>query len=245
LFRDLYSALAVKKLDTPVHKAHPLFKSFGLILIFVISVTADQLILIITLVIVLLEMKIGHVLYRIKKLVRSMFLPIMLISIMTYLFYGLMRTIEIIIRINIIAFSTMLFIATTAPFELSQMLEKYGFPSKFSIITELSLKMIPMVLKDAEDAYVALYLRGEIGASRFSFKGIIKILAILIAIALRRSNYLIEALMAKYYGAVKKRTILYDFRVNTYSVVQLIAKFCLLVLLISSNTIVAQLHIPL
>lgn len=125
-------------------------------------------------------------------LLKGIFPLLIMTFILTLLFGGPSRSIVIVLRIMLGALIFSIFVITTNPSDLSKLLEKFYIPHKFAIIPSLSLSLIPQTLKDIEDTYNTLYLRGEIQGSFFSW--LPKLLAISISSAIYRSNFIADSL---------------------------------------------------
>jgi energy-coupling factor transporter transmembrane protein EcfT len=75
-------------------------------------------------------------------------------------------------------------------------------PIKWAILPSLMLTMVPRIAKDAEETFETLTLRGEIHG--FFIKWLPKILAIIIASTLYRSEFLAQSLYYRGLGMHKR-----------------------------------------
>jgi len=232
MLRDIYYAFAIRKISSPVHNAHPLTKFLGLIIVIIASSLASLSFLLLLLLLTIGEVLIAKSTSRLCRITRALTIPTLIIGFFSYIVYGLIRTIEIVLRLFIVAFSVTLFMSTTSPTELAQAFEKIGLPTSLAIIPELALRLIPFMAIDAQDSINSLILRNEVKISKPLPKGLVKVLAAIILSAIKRAEILAEALMAKYLGYSKRRTIIYSFRITPYDAVQFIIKLSLLIVII-------------
>ena len=226
---ELYRAFIPSGKKTILHRGNPVFKLMGLVLVTIAVSLSNIYYLVFLTLLVIIEAKLADVTRRLIKAIKGIYIPILIIGSISFVLYGFWRTIEIIMRIFVMVFTVVVFLSTTTPVELSQSLEKLGLPASITMIPELSIKLIPFMIADSQNAINALILRGEIKPRRFIPKGITKMLAIIILSSLKRAELLAEALAAKFFGASHKRTILYDFTINIYDVLQLLIKILILV----------------
>lgn len=120
-------------------------------------------------------------------------LPLLILTFFITLFFGgPVRSVLLVLRISTGALIFSIFIIFTNPSDLSKLLEKSFIPQKFAIIPSLSLSLIPRTLKDIEETYNTLYLRGEIKGS--FIKWLPKLLAISISSIIYRSNFIEDSL---------------------------------------------------
>ena len=90
---------------------------------------------------------------------------------------------------------------TTNPTDFSKFLEQLYIPTKLAIIPGISLSLIPHSLKDIEDTFNTIYLRGEIKGS--FIKWLPKLLAISISSIIYRSTFIEESLTIRGKGWVQ------------------------------------------
>lgn len=232
MFREIYYAFSLTKRATTVHKTHPLLKLSGLLIVFLVAVLSHIKLLLIIILINLVEALISESLDNLYRTIRGLLLPILLIGFFASIFYNIYRAIEIILRVIAIAWAFSLFAATTPPSELSISLERIGLPTKVVIIPELALKVIPYIAIDIQQTLESLILRKEVKPAKPFPKGISKALAVIILSGIKRSYALAEALLAKFYGIAGKRTNIYDYKVTSYGIAQLLVKISLIILLL-------------
>lgn len=131
-------------------------------------------------------------------------LPFIIITfVVTILFAGPDKAFILILRIITGALIFSIFIITTNPTDFSKFLERMYIPTKLAIIPGISLSLIPRTLKDIEDTYNTIYLRGEIQGS--FIKWLPKLLAISISSIVYRSSFIEESLVIKGFNSHQRR----------------------------------------
>ena len=225
--------------NTPIHNTHPILKLIGALVAFITIIISDVIEVVLLLVaLYLIESAFGQVLTNILKLIASIRWFIITISILLFILYPITRAIIILTRIITGTIIIMHFIITTNYTDLAQALESIKIPHQISLSTQLALRAIPLISKDAVEASEALTLRGQLKPGLI-IRGITNLLALLIASAILRGESLGEALAAKYYGKSKKRTYLKKLKITKYGVFQLIIKAAILALVILRIDIIA------
>lgn len=228
--RAIYYAFVTRRKDTCIHKAHPLLKIIGSIIILTNIALSNIQWLIIILLILLIEAKLGRVLMNLAWTIRGAWSLLLMLSITSYILYSADYTVTLIFRVITASFAISIFISTTTPSDLSQSLEKIGIPAKLCAIPELSIRLIPYIANDAQESLEGMMLRGEVKPGFLLPRGITKALATIIHSAIKRSESLTEALVAKFFGYSNKRTYIDELKVNKYSVTQLFIKTLMLIL---------------
>lgn len=133
-------------------------------------------------------------------------LPFLIITfIVTIIFAGPSKAFILILRIITGALIFSIFIITTNPNDFSKLLEKLYIPTKLAIIPGISLSLIPRTLRDIEDTYNTIYLRGEIKGS--FVRWLPKLLAISISSIIYRSTFIEESLTIRGFGMKKRKRL--------------------------------------
>jgi energy-coupling factor transporter transmembrane protein EcfT len=118
----------------------------------------------------------------------------------TWIFSGWFVAIGVLLRILSGALGFSFFITFTNPSDLTRILENLHIPPRWAIIPSLTLTFVPRVIKDAQETLETLALRGVIGGRWNILKWLPKVLAIIIASSLYRSEFLAQALYFKGFG---------------------------------------------
>ena len=225
IFRSIYYGLALRDKDTIIHRCNPLLKLVGLVIYIAgVSLTKNLVLLLFASLIPYCELVLSKSYKEIIMLLRGIIIPIFFLTFISYLFYGLLWAVALVTRIILITVMVSIFSVTTTPSKLSQGLERLGVPIRYSMIPALTIRLIPLVAKDAQETIDSLVLRGEIKARYFIPKGIYKAIAILIASSLRRARYISEALATKFWGAYDSRSHLYQLKVTKYDIFSILLK---------------------
>lgn len=131
-------------------------------------------------------------------------LPFLIITgLVTLFFAGPLRAILLILRLSVGSLMFSLFIIHTNPSDFSKLLEKLKLPVVLAIIPSLSLSLIPRTLKDIEDTYNTLYLRGEIKGS--FLRWLPTLLGISISSTIYRSNFIEESLTIRGFSSSQRK----------------------------------------
>ena len=140
-------------------------------------------------------------------------LPALLtLGLITYFVGGWFLVYRVLSRLLIGGLGFSLFFTLTNPSDLTRVLEKMRLGSKLALIPSLALTMIPRIAKDAEDTFTTLRLRGEI-KGRF-YRWLPRVLAIMIASIIYRSEFLAQSLYFKGFGT-QKRTHYKDVKLTS------------------------------
>ncbi|MHA1973045.1 MAG: energy-coupling factor transporter transmembrane component T family protein [Candidatus Hodarchaeales archaeon] len=207
---------------------HPVISLLVLLIQFILMVSNSFWELYLATLIVLLE---NFILKNRKgslSLIRAILPFLLIIGLLTFVFSGLESSLLIVGRFINGSLIFSLFFAITNPSDLSRSLENLHVPQRLAIIPSLSLTMVPRVAKDAEETFEALYFRGEI-SGRY-FRWLPRVLAILIASVLYRSEFLAQSLYFRGFN-LKSRTHYRNVPIHYFDIIRLL--FWIVVLLIS------------
>lgn len=225
--KSLEKAFIPKPIDTVIHEMHPISKIIGLMIVIVASIiTMNITIEIIILVFLIIEIIFGKVCDRILHLLKAFRIPFLLMTILFFIFYMPLKAIVYALRLLISAISVGIFFSTTRTLDLAQALDEIGVSPKLKDIFELSIRLIPLVSKDAVENIEALTLRGRI---RGGFFGLVDSLAMIIANSMERARYIREALVLKFYRT-KGRTYPYELKLGKIDFVHLASSMIILIL---------------
>jgi len=227
--RKLSETFIVRRKDTPIHNTHPLLKMFGATFLFVAIIIGNLQAIIVVFIIVMIESAIAKVLRNIAMFLWSIRIFLITMGILAFIFYTPLVATVILMRVITGGIIVACFILTTDNMDLAQALEGIKVPQKIIMATQFALRMIPLISKDATESAEALILRGEV-SPRFIPQGITTMLALIIANAMERAQYLAEALEAKYFGIAKKRTYIRKLKITKYGVIQLIIKMMVVIM---------------
>ncbi|MBS7627355.1 energy-coupling factor transporter transmembrane protein EcfT [Candidatus Bathyarchaeota archaeon] len=148
---------------------------------------------------------------------------IFIINLLTgYLYSGLVLTSETIfyslsmtLRFIILMESFSLFFLTTIPDDLSLALEKMGIPHDFCFAFTSAIRFVPdlaLEIQSIMDAQKSRGLELEKGSFMERIRNYIPILIPMLIRSFQRSLELAEAMESRAYGALKKRTSLYELK---------------------------------
>ncbi len=198
--RRIYAGLLFHPEATHIH---PLIGIIVLLLQFIALLFNSYYILLGLFLFVLLEIIIFRHFRSSFNIVTAILPFLFIFSLIIYFFGGFDHTLRIFLRIFIGALIFSFFFSTTNPSDLSRMLENLRIPQRLALLPTLVLTMVPRIAKDAEETIESLKIRGEITGKIWEW--LPKTLAIFIASALYRSNFLAQALYFKGFN-VRKRS---------------------------------------
>ena len=198
--RKIYQGLLYSPESTQIH---PLIGLVILAIQFSFLISQDRVVLLVLLAAVIFENIVYANFKNASSLLRAIGPFLIFIAGISYLFGGIDRAINIVVRLIAGALGFSFFFAVTNPSDLARSLEQLKVPSKLAMIPTLALTMTPRVAKDAEETFEALTMRGELKGN--FLKWLPKVIAIFIASVIYRSEFLAQSL--NYRGfALQKRT---------------------------------------
>jgi energy-coupling factor transport system permease protein len=135
-------------------------------------------------------------------------------------------------RFVVLVESFSVFFLTTSPDHLGLALEQSHVPYEFCFAFTTAVRFVPVLAEEAQtimDAQKARGLELEKGNFMKRIRNYIPILIPLIVSAIRRSLELAEAMESRAWGAIKKRTNLYELRMRRGDYILLILTIALVV----------------
>ena len=146
---------------------------------------------------------------------------VLVLTGLTWVFSGQDYAINVFLRIIFGALCFSFFVTFTNPSDLTRVLESAKVPPKWAIIPSLTLTFVPRVIKDAQETFETLTLRGEIGGRLNILSWLPRSLAIIIASTLYRSEFLAQALYFRGFG-LPTRTHYKKVSLHTSDIVRLV-----------------------
>jgi energy-coupling factor transport system permease protein len=140
--------------------------------------------------------------------------------------------IALTLRFVVLVESFSVFFLTTSPDHLGLALEQSHFPYEFCFAFTTAVRFVPVLAYEAQtimDAQKARGLELEKGNFMKRIRNYIPILIPLIVSAIRRSLELAEAMESRAWGAIKKRTNLYELKMRRGDYILLILTIALLI----------------
>jgi energy-coupling factor transport system permease protein len=151
--------------------------------------------------------------------------------------------IALTLRFVVLVESFSVFFLTTSPDHLGLALEQSHFPYEFCFAFTTAVRFVPVLAEEAQtimDAQKARGLELEKGNFMKRIRNYIPILIPLIVSAIRRSLELAEAMESRAWGAIKKRTNLYELKMRRGDYVLLILTIALLIV-----AVYVRLYVPI
>ena len=215
--------------ESRLYTSHPLIKLLGAFIVILTLMFCSLEVAVLVSVIVIIESVVGGALRNIWYFFKSLRYILPPIAIILFLLYQLDRVVLILIRLIIGSIAFLNVYATTRLLDMEQALDRIGVPKKLVRALSLSIRLIPLSIRDAEQSVEALSLRG---IYRGGFRGAIPLLAIIMANGLDRVAPLTEALVAKYFFA-KERKYPWKLQIKAIGILFLVAKIvCFLIAII-------------
>ena len=183
---------------------NPLIGFLILIIQFICLMFADPTIIILLIGLVLCEFTIEKELKLVIKLILGVLPAVIIITAITWLFSGFQGALIVLLRLIFGSITFSFFVTFTNPADLTRTLEKFRIPPRFALIPSLVLTFVPRIIKDTQETFETLSLRGEIGRRSQILVWLPKTLAIIIASTLYRSEYLAQALYFRGFGLSSK-----------------------------------------
>lgn len=125
-------------------------------------------------------------------LIRAILPLIVFLGILSLLFSGPKQTYVVLVRLMVGAVGFSVYFAITNPSDLTRSLEQFHIPPRWAQIPAMALTLLPKVARDAEETFETLLMRGEIRGSFVRWMP--KVMAVLVASALYRSEFLSQSL---------------------------------------------------
>ena len=207
-------------------QVHPIIGLMSLAIQFSFLISQERLVLTVLLIAVIAENVVYSNFKGASSIIRAILPFLIIIGGVSYLFGGIDRAIDILLRLTAGALGFSLFFALTNPSDLARSLEQLKIPSKLALIPTLALTMTPRVAKDAEETFEALIMRGEIKGS--FLKWLPKVIAVFIASVLYRSEFLAQSLNYRGFN-LQKRTHYRTSRVKITDLLRITAWIGLLI----------------
>ena len=240
---SVFSGFQFRRASTPIHNLDPRIKFIFVIVIFAIAIMFIELPVLILLF--LCQLPIVLVAKVQKQWIRSMrgasFLA-SLIFVTNFAFSFIYSSyhftpsllegvIALTLRFIVLVESFSIFFLTTSPDHLGLALEQSHLPYEFCFAFTTAVRFVPVLAEEAQtimDAQKARGLELEKGNFMRRIRNYIPILIPLIVSAIRRSLELAEAMESRAWGAIKKRTNLYELKMRKGDYLLLILTFAAL-----------------
>ncbi len=223
--------LKFEKKDSPMHKLDPRSKLLLGIALMSFAFSSQiylQLVLFVSVSLISVIGKVGRAFF---KIVISSATVLIFIFALNYIYAGITYAIEISLRfLNLISiFSAILL--TTMPDELGLALDACKLPSTFSFILVSAAKVTHTIAREADEISLAYTARGGIaGRGIFDRLRAFRVIFIpLVAISIRRSLTMAEALEVRAFGTAK-RTSYRELRLGFRDMLVIIISLSLLVI---------------
>lgn len=226
---SFFDGLKFRKISSPIHNLDPRVKFIYACIIFIAAIIFWELIPLIGLF--LIQIPLVQIARVRREWARSMRGAALLASIifftnLIFSFLGagsafrissLEYALAMMFRFLVLVEAFSIFFLTTSPDHLGLALEQSHVPYEFCFAFTTAVRFVPVLAEEAQtiiDAQKARGLELEKGSFFKRVRNYIPILIPLIVSAIRRSLELAEAMESRAWGAVKKRTNLYELKFN-------------------------------
>lgn len=204
LTKQLYTGFVFKPENLVFH---PLVSVISLSILFIFSIILSGWYLFFLVLFVFIEAYLINLFRDSLLLLKTIFPLLLVVFLLTAFFGGLPRSLTIVLRLILGALSFSIFFSTTNPYDLSKLLEKLKIPQKFAYLPALSMSLLPRTFKDANDTFETLLFRGELSSSFFTY--IPKTMALIIASALYRSEFIAQSLYIRHFGNENRKVYIH------------------------------------
>lgn len=226
---SLLDGLRFKRRTSPIHRIDPRAKFILVMTFFVISILFYELLPMMTIFLLQIPLLLlGGVAREWIRTLRGGALLALIIFISNlisfYFFQGHILTTEMIelslslsLRFLSLMTSFSIFFLTTSPDELSLAMEKARIPYEFNFAFITAIRFVPVLAEEAQSILDAQRARGleiERGSFLARLRNYIPVLLPLIVNSIRRSLELAEAMESRGFGALERRTNLYELKMK-------------------------------
>jgi len=251
---SIFSGFQFRRVSTPIHNLDPRVKFVFVCGIFTVAIIFIQLPVL--LLLFFLQVPIVLLAKVQRQWIRSMrgaaFLAVIIFStnfVFSYIYNGYRFTslllegaIALTFRFVVLVESFSVFFLTTSPDHLGLALEQSHVPYEFCFAFTTAVRFVPVLAEEAQmimDAQKARGLELEKGNFMKRIRNYIPVLIPLIVSAIRRSLELAEAMESRAWGAIKKRTNLYELKMRRGDYILLILTIALVAV-----AVYVRLYIP-
>jgi len=226
---SVFQGLKFSAISSPIHRLDPRVKSLFVSVLFVSTIIFSDLLPLLVLFFVQIPILIAAKVQRewLKTLRGALMLSVIIFSsnlLANYFYSGRTLTTETLelslaMTVRFIALITTfsIFFLTTSPDKLSLALEKARVPYELNFAFITAIRFVPVLADEAQtimDAQKARGLELEKGNFIQRIRNYLPILLPLIINSIRRSLELAEAMESRAFGAMKKRSNLYELKVT-------------------------------
>lgn len=214
----MLSAFEFKRKDTYVHNLDPRTKMFmtlvfmAVVLLFT-SIVPLLITFIFTLVPILLAKSVKEWLSSLKGTTILLVFILVINSFVRDLNFAVAMVLRLIVLIT--AFSA--FFLTTHPDDLAQALIQMKVPFDFAFALSMATRYVPTLAREAQtimDAQMSRGLELQKGGFTQKIRNLIPLIIPLIVNSVRRAMSIAESLESRAFGAIKKRTYLYQLKLK-------------------------------
>ncbi|MHA1582998.1 MAG: energy-coupling factor transporter transmembrane component T family protein [Candidatus Baldrarchaeia archaeon] len=214
----MFSAFEFKRKDTYIHKLDPRTKMFMTIVFMTAALLFTTIIpllitFIATLIPILLAKSVKEWLNSLKGTTILLIFILVINSFIRDLNFALAMILRLIVLIT--AFSV--FFLTTHPDDLAQALIQMKVPFDFAFALSMATRYVPTLAREAQtimDAQMSRGLELQKGGLTQKIRNLIPLIIPLIVNSVRRALSIAESLESRAFGAIKKRTYLYQLKLK-------------------------------
>ena len=252
---SVFSGLKFRKVYSPIHNLDPRIKFIYVCSIFAVAISFWQILPLLALF--LLQVPFVLVAGVRREWLRSMrgaaflatiiFLTNFVVAFIGAGYVFTMQSFEnalaMTLRFVVLVESFSVFFLTTSPDHLGLALEQSHLPYEFCFAFTTAVRFVPVLAEEAQtimDAQKARGLEMEKGNFMKRIRNYIPVLIPLIVSAIRRSLELAEAMESRAWGAIKKRTNLYELKMRRGDYILLILTMALIIL-----AVYVRLYVPI
>jgi energy-coupling factor transport system permease protein len=214
----MFSAFEFKRKDTYIHNLDPRTKMFMTLIFMTVALLFTSIVpllitFIATLIPVLLAKSVKEWLSSLKGTTMLLVFILVINSFVRDLNFAVAMVLRLIVLIT--AFSA--FFLTTHPDDLAQALIQMKVPFDFAFALSMATRYVPTLAREAQtimDAQMSRGLELQRGGLTQKIRNLIPLIIPLIVNSVRRAMSIAESLESRAFGAIKKRTYLYQLKLT-------------------------------
>lgn len=213
---NLLSVFRFRKVNSPIHRLHPISKLLyaGLILIAAL-LFVDPLPQAVIFLSTLPLLVVSKTLRQWLRSLRNALLFIGFIALINGVFSGIPFAVAMIFRLLALLTSFSIFFMTTYPEDMALAFTQMRLPYDYALAFSMAMRFVPTLAQEAQNIVDAQRSRGlELDKGRFltRIRNYLPILVPMLLVALRRADSVAAAMESRAFGAVKKRTFLHELK---------------------------------
>ncbi len=214
----MFSAFEFKRKDTYIHKLDPRTKMFMTVVFMIAALLFTNIIpLLITFIITLIPILLAKSVEEWLNSLKGTTILLVFILVINSFIRDLNFALAMILRLIVLITAFSVFFLTTHPDDLAQALIQMKVPFDFAFALSMATRYVPTLAREAQtimDAQMSRGLELQKGGLTQKIRNLIPLIIPLIVNSVRRALSIAESLESRAFGAIKKRTYLYQLKLK-------------------------------